>query len=273
MASSNSLFESLTSSEVRIFQNNSVSPARGVKLLKRSEFTPDNVTEISKTVKLMIKAAVSSNTLAFKNQIEIFGQKLSKSFSTKRIHLKVAPDFLMLHQHITDYLPLPAARVPSPLPPLKDYSSDDDSDSETSPTMTAFDMALDAVSKPKASSVRSASPVPAPRARSSSPVPRASFSRDRTRSRSPLPSKERSRSPKDTKRGEKSKKTKRSRSGSSSVSEKDAEPRSYSSERSSKKRCVWHDLNFSQAKKIKGKIVASNFILVVYLYHNFRFSC
>ena len=253
MASSNSLFESLTSSEVRIFQNNSVSPARGVKLLKRSEFTPDNVTEISKTVKLMIKAAVSSNTLAFKNQIEIFGQKLSKSFSTKRIHLKVAPDFLMLHQHITDYLPLPVARVPSPLPPLKDYSSDDDSDSETSPTMTAFDMALDAVSKPKASSVRSASPVPAPRARSSSPVPRASFSRDRTRSRSPLPSKERSRSPKDTKRGEKSKNTKRSRSGSSSVGEKDAETRSYSSERSSKKRCVWHDLNFSLAKKIKGK--------------------
>ena len=271
MASSNSLFESLTSSEVRIFQNNSVSAARGVKLLKRSVFTEDNVTEFAKTVKLMIKSARSSNTLAFKSQIEVFGQKLSKSFATKRIHLKVAPDFLMLQQHITDYLPLPVVRVPSPLPPMKDYSSDDDSDSETSPTMTAFEVALDGESKAKASSVRSASPVPAPRTRSSSPVP--SFSRDRTRSRSPLPSKERSRSPKDTKRGEKSKKTKRSRSGSSSVSEKDAEPRSYSGERSSKKRCVWHDLNFSLAKKIKGKIVASNFILVVYLYHNFRFSC
>ena len=264
MASSNSLFESLTSSEVRIFQNHSVSAARGLKLLKRSVFTDDNVTEFAKTVKLMIKSARSSNTLAFKSQIEVFGQKLSKSFATKRIHLRVAPDFLMLQQHITDYLPLPVVRVPSPLPPMKDYSSDDDSDSETSPTMTAFDVALDGGSKPKASSVRSASPVPASRAGSATPVPRASFSRDRTRSRSPLPCKERSRSPsicKDTKRGEKSKKTKRSLSGSSSVGEKDEETRSNSREetrsnsreRSSKKRCVWNDLTFSLAKKIKGK--------------------
>ena len=264
MAATTPLFDSLTSSEVRIFQNNSVSLARGLTLLKRSVFTEDNVKEFATTVKLMIKSAMSSDNLAFKSQIKIFGQKLAKSFATKRIHFSVAPDFLMLHQHITDYLPLPVARVPSPLPPMKEYSSGDDSDSETSPTMTAFEVALDGESKAKASSVRSASPVPASRARSATPVPRASFSRDRTRSRSPLPCKERSRSPsicKDTKRGEKSKKTKRSLSGSSSVGEKDEETRSNSREetrsnsreRSSKKRCVWNDLTFSLAKKIKGK--------------------
>ena len=252
MASSNSLFASLTDSEVRIFQNHSVSAARGLKLLNRSVFTEDNVTEFAKTVKLMIKAARSSNILAPKSQMEFFGQKIYKSFATKRIHLKVAPDLLMLQQHITDFLPLPVERTPSPLPPMREYSSDDDSDTETSPTMTAFD----GESKVKASSVRAASPLPAPRARSETPVPRASLSRDRTRSRSPLPSKERCRSPttpKDTKRGEKSKNTKRYRSGSSSAGERDVEKRSHSSERSSKKRCVWNDLTFSLAKKIKGK--------------------
>ena len=85
MASSNSLFESLTSSEVRIFQNHSVYAKRGLKLLKRSLFTEANVNEFAKTVKLMIKAARSANTLAPKSQMEVFGQKLSKCFATKRI--------------------------------------------------------------------------------------------------------------------------------------------------------------------------------------------
>ena len=287
MASNNSLFASLTDSEIRIFQNHSVSPARGLKLLNKSVFTEENVTEFAKTVKLMIKAARSSNTLAPKSQMEVFGQKLYNSFATKRIHFKVAPDFLMLQQHISDFLPLHVEPPPSPLPPLKDYSSDDDTDTETAPTMSAFDVVLEGGSKPKASSVRStsptrsvspaprsarprdlpaprsaspaprsASPAPAPRTRSTSPVPRATFSRDRTRSRSPLPTKERSRSPttpKDTKRGEKSKNSKRYRSASSSGGERDEEKRSHSSERSSKKRCVWNDLTFSLAKKIKGK--------------------
>ena len=301
MASSNSLFESLTSSEVRIFQNNSVSAARGVKLLKRSVFTEDNVTEFAKTVKLMIKSARSSNTLAPKSQMEVFGQKLYNSFATKRIHFKVAPDFLMLQQHISDFLPLHVEPPPSPLPPLKDYSSDDDTDTETAPTMSAFDVVLEGGSKPKASSVRStsptrsvspaprsarprdlpalrsvspaprsASPAPAPRTRSTSPVPRASCSRDRTRSRSPLQTEERSRAsntPKETKKGEKSKKRNRSVS-SSLVEREEEEKRSHSSERSPKKRCVWNDMTFSLAKKIKGKYFNTskkfsfNFILV-----------
>lgn len=289
MASNNSLFASLTDSEIRIFQNHSRSPARGLKLLNKSIFTEENVTEFAKIVKLMIKAACSSNTLAPKSQMEVFGQKLSDSFATKRIHLKVAVDFLMLSQHISDFLPLHVEPPPSPLPPLKDYSSDDDTDTETPPTMSAFDVALEGGSKPKASSVRStsptrsvspaprsarprdlpaprsvspaprsASPAPTPRTRSTSPVPRASCSRDRTRSRSPLQT-ERSRAsntPKETKKGEKSKK--RHRSVSSSLVE---EKRSHSSERSHKKKCVWNDMSFSLAKKIKGKYFKTNFIL------------
>ena len=307
MASNNSLFASLEDSEIRIFQKHSVSPARGLRLLKKSSFTEQNGTEFARTVKLMIKAAQSSNTLAPKSQMELFGQKLYNSFATKRIHFKVAPDLLMLQQHISDFLPLHVEPPPSPLPPLKDYSSDDDSDTETSPPMSAFDVALEEGSKPKASSVRStspapsprtrsvspaprsarprdlpaprsaspaprsASPGPAPRTRSPSPVPRASCSRDRTRSRSPLQTEERSRpsnTPKDTNRGEKSKKSKRNRSVSSSVGERDEEKRSHSSERSSKKRCVWNDMTFSLAKKIKGKYFNTskkfsfNFILV-----------
>ena len=282
MASNNSLFASLTDSEIRIFQNHSVSPTRGLKLLNKSSFTEENVIEFAKTVKLMIKAARSSNTLALKSQIEVFGQKMSEAFATKRIHLKVAPDFLMLQQHISDFLPLHVEPPPSPLLPLKDYSSDDDTDTETAPTMSAFDVALEGGSKPKASSVRStsptrsvspaprsarprdlpaprsvspvqrsASPAPAPRTRSTSPVPRASCSRDRTRSRSPLQTEERSRAsntPKETKKGEKSKK--RNRSVSSSLVEREEEKRSHSSERSHKKRCVWNDMTFSMAKKI-----------------------
>ena len=131
MASNNSLFASLTDSEIRIFQNHSRSPARGLKLLNKSIFTEENVTEFAKTVKLMIKAARSSNTLAPKSQMEVFGQKLYDSFATKRIHLKVAVDFLMLQQHISDFLPLHVEPPPSPLPPLKDYSSDDDTNTET----------------------------------------------------------------------------------------------------------------------------------------------
>lgn len=290
MASNNSLFASLTDSEIRIFQNHSRSPARGLKLLNKSIFTEENVTEFAKIVKLMIKAACSSNTLAPKSQMEVFGQKLSDSFATKRIHLKVAVDFLMLSQHISDFLPLHVEPPPSPLPPLKDYSSDDDTDTETPPTMSAFDVALEGGSKPKASSVRSssptrsvspaprsarprdlpaprsvspaprsASPAPTPRTRSTSPVPRGSCSRDRTRSRSPLQTEERSRAsntPKETKKGEKSKK--RHRSVSSSLVE---EKRSHSSERSHKKKCVWNDMSFSLAKKIKGKYFKTNFIL------------
>ena len=291
MASNNSLVASLTDSEIRIFQNHSVSPARGLKLLNKSVFTEENGTEFAKTVKLMIKAARSSNTLAPKSQMEVFGQKLYNSFATKRIHFKLAADFLMLQQHISDFLPLHVEPPPSPLPPLKDYSSDDDTDTETAPTMSAFDVVLEGGSKPKASSVRSTSPTrsvsPAPRSarprdlptprsdspapRSVSPVPRASGSRDRTRSRSPLQTEERSRSPNtptDTKRGEKSKNKKRNRSVSSSVGERDEEKRSHISERSSKKRCVWNDLTFSLAKKIKGKYFNTskkfsfNFILV-----------
>ena len=243
MAATTPLFDTLTSSEVRIFQNNSVSLARGLTLLKRSVFTEDNVKEFATTVKLMIKSAMSSDNLAFKNQIEIFDKKLAKSFATKRVHKSVGPDFLLLSQHITEYLPLTES-----LPPLKDYSSDEDSDSETPPTMTAFDVTLEGGSKPTAS-----------RARSDSPIPIASSSRDRTRSRSPLPSKERSRSPtiskekSTTNRGEKSKKTKRSFSGSSSAGETEVETRSDSRDKSSKKRCLWNDLTFSLAKKIKGK--------------------
>lgn len=289
MASNNSLFASLTDSEIRIFQNHSRSPARGLKLLNKSIFTEENVTEFAKIVKLMIKAACSSNTLAPKSQMEVFGQKLSDSFATKRIHLKVAVDFLMLSQHISDFLPLHVEPPPSPLPPLKDYSSDDDTDTETPPTMSAFDVALEGGSKPKASSVRSssptrsvspaprsarprdlpaprsvspaprsASPAPTPRTRSPSPVPRGSCSRDRTRSRSPLQT-ERSRAsntPKETKKGEKSKK--RHRSVSSSLVE---EKRSHSSERSHKKKGVWNEMSFSLAKKIKGKYFKTNFIL------------
>ena len=100
------------------------------------------------------------------------------SFATKRIHLKVAPDFLMLQQHISDFLPLHVEPPPSPLPPLKDYSSDDDTDTETAPTMSAFDVPLPGGSKPKASSVRSTSPTPAPRTRSVSPAPRSARPRD-----------------------------------------------------------------------------------------------
>ena len=306
MASNNSLFASLTDSEIRIFQNHSRSPARGLKLLNKSIFTEENETEFAKIVKLMIKAACSSNTLAPKSQMEVFGQKLSDSFATKRIHLKVAVDFLMLSQHISDFLPLHVEPPPSPLPPLKDYSSDDDTDTETPPTMSAFDVALEGGSKPKASSVRSSSPTrsvspaprsarprdlpaprsvspaprsvsptprsvspvprsaspdPTPRTRSTSPGPRGSCSRDRTRSRSPLQT-ERSRAsntPKETKKGEKSKK--RNRSVSSSLVEREEEKRSHSSERSHKKKCVWNDMSFSLAKKIKGKYFKTNFIL------------
>ena len=184
MASNNSLFASLTDSEIRIFQNHSRSPARGLKLLNKSTFTEENVTEFAKIVKLMIKAACSSNTLAPKSQMEVFGQKLSDSFATKRIHLKVAVDFLMLSQHISDFLPLHVEPPPSPLPPLKDYSSDDDTETETPPTMSAFDVALEGGSKPKASSVRSSSPT-----RSVSPAPRSARPRDlpAPRSVSPAP--------------------------------------------------------------------------------------
>ena len=203
--------------------------------------------------------------------MEVFGQKLSDSFATKRIHLKVAVDFLMLSQHISDFLPLHVEPPPSPLPPLKDYSSDDDTDTETPPTMSAFDVALEGGSKPKASSVRSsspkrsvspaprsarprdlpaprsvspaprsvspaprsASPAPTPRTRSPSPVPRGSCSRDRTRSRSPLQTEERSRASNTPKETKKGEKSKkRHRSVSSSLVE---EKRSHSSERSHKK--------------------------------------
>ena len=57
------LFDTLTTSEVRIFQNNSVSLARGLTLLKRPVFTEDNVKEFATTVKLMIKEAMSTDNL------------------------------------------------------------------------------------------------------------------------------------------------------------------------------------------------------------------
>ena len=137
-----------------------------------------------------------SDNLEYKKRIELFGKKLSKCFETKLIHSKVAPDFLLLNKHISNSLDAPE----EDLPPLLEYSSGDESETEAppeaSPDMTAFGAALLGETKPTPPRARSPSAAKSSpsRARSSNQLPGTSSSRFRTPSPRPQASDPRARS-------------------------------------------------------------------------------
>ena len=190
-------------------------------------------------------------------------------------------DFLLLNQHISSAI----ESLEEVFPPLIEYSSGDESDSEpspdseVSPDMSGFGVALLGETKASMSRGRSHSPPPkstSSQARTPSPLSRSSTSRARTpsptpkatayrgRSRSPLTRKDykprssssdRNKEKRSWSRGEKSKKTtKRSTSATSSVGNEAEHARGDNRSQSNKKRgCPWSELSFTLQKKIEGK--------------------
>ena len=256
------IFDTLSESEVKIFENNCVDSARARKLLNKTSYTSDATNEFATIVKHMIQTALMSKNLDYKKRIELFGKKLSKCYETNRIHTKVAIDFLQLNKHISTALDSVEA-----LPPLVEDSSGDESDgeqspeSEASPDMSSFGEALLAETKRG----RSSAPTPKTTSSSSSQLPRSSSPRIRTPSPKPQGSDRRARSRSPLKRknpeqcGEKKKTTKRSTSTASSVEcvtsvEGEGENARvvHRSQSSNKRGCPWSQLCFTLQKKIEG---------------------
>ena len=225
------IFDLLSETEVKIFENNARDVVRARKLLKKSSFTQESNNEFTVILKKMVNDVLKTENVDFKKRIEVIGSKIRKCFATKGIYENVAPNFLILSKDISAVLSEPE----DDLPPLLDYSSGEESECdqaadveqsqeiEPSPDMSAFGEAMLAEGSstastssassqaPRAASVRS----PTPRAhgtsrrdRSRTPRAHGTSRRDRTRSpRAPQTSvrSERSRSPREQ-RGEKPKK-------------------------------------------------------------------
>ena len=219
------IFDLLSATEVKIFENNANDIVRARKLLKKSSYTQQSNNEFTVILKKMVTDVLKTENVDFKKSIEVIGSKIRKCFATKGIYENVAPNFLILSKNISAVLSEPE----DDLPPLLDYSSGEESECEqsqeieASPDMSAFGEVMLAEGRsgastssassqaPRAASVRS----PTPRAhgtsrrdRSRTPRAHGTSRRDRTRSpRAPQTSvrSERSRSPREQ-RGEKPKK-------------------------------------------------------------------
>ena len=254
------IFDTLTESEVKIFENNCLDSARARKLLNKSAYTSDSTNEFATIVKHMIQTALMSENLDFKKRIELFGKKLSKCYETKLIHSNVAPDFLLLSKNIST-----ALDTVEVLPPLVEDSSGDKSESEApeteaSPDMSSFGVAMLAKTNPTPSRARSPASTPKNTSSSSNQLPRTSSSRTRTPSPKPHGSDRRARSRSPLKRekpepcGEKKKPEKRSTSTSSSMEMEGEDRRVVNRSQSAPKRgCPWNQLCFTLQKKIEGK--------------------
>jgi hypothetical protein len=255
------IFDTLSESEVKIFENNCLDSARARKLLNKSAYTSDATNEFATIVKHMIQTALMSKNLDLKKCIELFGKKLSKCYETKLIHSNVAPDFLLLNKNI-----LTALDTVEVLPPLMEDSSGDESEgeqspeSEASPDMSSFGVAMLAETKPTLSRARSPASTPKNTSSSSNQLPRTSSTRTRTPSPKPHGSDRRARSRSPLKRqnpepcGEKKKTNKRSTSTSSSVEMEGEDRRVVNRSQSAPKRgCPWSQLCFTLQKKIEGK--------------------
>ena len=189
------IFDVMSESEVKMFENNAMDSARARKLLKKTSYTADSTKEFSTIVKNLIQTALMSDNLDYKKRIELLGRKMFKCFETKLVHTKVSPDFLILNKNISAALDAPE----EDFPPLIEYSSGDDSDGEQSPEseassdMSSFGEALLAETKRGSLSA----PTPKPTSSSATQRPRSSTPRIRTPSPRPQASdrRERSRSP------------------------------------------------------------------------------
>ena len=65
------IFDLLSETEVKIFENNARDVVRARKLLKKSSYTLDSNKEFSVIVKKMVNEALTSENLDFKKRIEV----------------------------------------------------------------------------------------------------------------------------------------------------------------------------------------------------------
>ena len=216
------IFDLLSKSEVKLFENNAQDSVRARALLEKTSYTPRSTLEFATIANKLIHEAMTSKNLEYKQSIEVFGSKMKKCFDTKGVYTKVAPDFLILSKNISSLLEDPDENFP----PVAEYSSGEEEESdndqsppngEESPDMSTFGEAP--LAEPKRSfaptSSSSSRPPTATPARTPSPRPQACGRRERTRSPRAQASepRERLRSPQET-RGEKSKKDAAKRSPS-----------------------------------------------------------
>ena len=101
------LFDLLSESEVKIFENNADDVARARKLLKKSKFTLESSNQFSVIVKKMVDVVLKSDNVDFKKRIEVIGSKMRKCFATKGIYKNVSPNFLILSKDISSSLSEP----------------------------------------------------------------------------------------------------------------------------------------------------------------------
>ena len=180
------IFDLLSATEVKIFENNANDIVRARKLLKKSSYTQQSNNEFTVILKKMVTDVLKTENVDFKKSIEVIGSKVRKCFATKGIYENVAPNFLILSKNISAVLSEPE----DDLPPLLDYSSGEESECEqsqgieASPDMSAFGEVMLAEGRSGASTSSASSQVP--RAASvRSPTPRAHGTSRRDRSRSP----------------------------------------------------------------------------------------
>ena len=94
------IFDLLTETEVKMFENNARDSARARKLLKKSSYSVDSNKEFSTIVMKLIHEALKSENVDYKKRIEVFGTKMKKCFDTKGLYTNVAPNFLILSKNI-----------------------------------------------------------------------------------------------------------------------------------------------------------------------------
>ena len=70
------IFDLLSESEVKIFENNAHDVVRARKLLKKSNFTLESNNQFSVIVKKMVDVALKSENVDFKKRIEVIGSKM-----------------------------------------------------------------------------------------------------------------------------------------------------------------------------------------------------
>ena len=106
------IFDLLSETEVKIFENNARDVVRARKLLKKTSYTLDSNKEFSVIVKKMVNEALTSENVDFKKRIEVFGSKMRKCFDTKGVYTNEAPDFLILSKDISSALSEPEDDLP-----------------------------------------------------------------------------------------------------------------------------------------------------------------
>ena len=260
------IFDLLSNSEVKLFENNSQDSVRARALLEKTSFTPRSALEFATIANKLINQAMTSKDLGFKQSIEYFGSKMKKCYDTKNVYKQVAPNFLTLSKNISSLLEDPDDTYP----PVAEFSSGDEDESDNdhapnvgeSPDMSKFGEAL--LAEPKRSfaptpSSSSRAPTTTP-ARTPSPRPQASGRGENTLNPRAQPSvrSDRSRSPREQ-RGEKPKK-KRSPSPSpipmvecvTTVVHDDDKPRIVTKSRSSSMKSEDHRKRSSNKSEERG---------------------